>query len=341
MIDWAKERNHFRLVGFVLTILAFIAFAALFFILRPWFGAAVTPVEVSLGADVETTIYLGYAEDEPPVKLVPVDTDKAFSWTWVTELPARPDYHLRLMFSEDHTSVQLAELSLIQLVPERQSVPLPLDGLMLMDRKGCSIKQLNNEAFLIIGSEGAWIELAKPMDALVTFGFFEYLRYGITYWLYAIVGIGLILFGLKFPETIELRKGRRRRWEHALAWGLFGLGAVCHLILVIRSMPAFWPADSTSYTMKAVQLADAFSFDTGTQEYELNRLPGYPLFMAVAFELLGWQLESVMRLQALFFVAALGCLLWSVRNWTRGWMLGPAAFLYPSQLSRLLFLQFV
>lgn len=292
----------------------------------PWWFATNHPLMLTLGAHPEKPVELAFNEDGETVPVVPVGEAEDFHWYWGTELPARPEYRLSLVFPEGTRGEWvLSEFTFITLSPERTDRVLDLEPLAKVEEEGIRLRRVEN-GWGITASPGARLPL--PLDlpgpglkGWITSGAMVTLGYGLA------VGMALLLVGsaLQFPDRIRARRKRTPHIEAGFLVVCVFIGAIGHLFLVGKSMPDYWPADSTSYAMKAVSLAKEVSYDTGTHEYELNRMPGYPLFMAWVFTSFGWDLNIVAFTQGVLFCLSILLLGLSMVRFIHGYLLGPVA----------------
>jgi hypothetical protein len=292
----------------------------------PWWHASNHPVILTLGAPKAAEMNLAFKEDGESVPIAPLGEVEPYHWYWATELPARPHYELALQFPKGTGGEWvLSEIKLITLSPQRTEVSVDLMTLLDNQPDGIQIRRLEN-GWGIIAEAGTRLALPNPLPP-PSIGQWTASWFSATIGYILVVGIALLMLGtaLRFPDGIRACK----HYIHPLETGCLILcllaGAWVHLYLVGNSMPDYWPADSTSYAMKAVSLVTEFSYDTGTHEYELNRMPGFPVFMAVIFKLFGWDLKAVAMAQAALFSISIVCLSLSVRKLLHGWLIGPVA----------------
>lgn len=273
-------------------------------ILGPWLKAANHPVESVLIAPSDADLRLYFSENEF-VPLVPVEEGDS-PGRWATELPGRPHYDLRLGLGQSGATVQIYSIWIVGLSPEYSTQPINLSGLKEAAAAGVQVVAMEEGSWKISGEPGSWISLGSAEPVRPTGLFNGKFIFAATLWLYLGLWVALILFGLHFPwrPQFQLRAWDRKDWKIFLICGC--VGTVLHLGLVNNAVTSYWPADSTSYTHKALALLLDGTYETGGQEYELNRLPGYPLFMAFVFALAGWEMDAVPIFQGIFFCAAAG-----------------------------------
>src|SRR6185295_18812422 len=97
------------------------------------------------------------------------------------------------------------------------------------------------------------------------------------------------------------------------------MGLAFHLS-VTASLPALYnPFDPLVYFHKSVFLAELGTYTTNTPSWEMDRLPGYPLFLALCLKLFGYHLKAVTMSQGVLFGTALLALGVSLRRWVSGW----------------------
>lgn len=306
---------------------AFALYLILMVFVFPWWHAANHPVVLTLGAPHDAEMSLVFNDSGESVPIAPLGEVEPYHWYWATELPPRPGYDLALYFPEGTGGEwMLSEVKLSTLSPKRSDVTIELATLADDLPTGIQVRRLEN-GWGIIARSGTSLPLSNSLPPPSPGKW-------VGSWLSATVGyvlvsgIVLLMLGtaLRFPDGIRARKHYISPFETGfLVLGVLA-GTIVHLYLVNNSMPDYWPADSTSYAMKAVSLATESSYDTGTHEYELNRMPGFPVFMAVVFKLFGWNLKAVILAQAALFSVSILCLALSVRKLIHGWLIGPVAF---------------
>jgi hypothetical protein len=306
---------------------AFALYAILMAFVFPWWHASNHPVLLTLGAPETAEMSLAFNEDGESVPIAPLGEVEPYHWYWATELPARPDYQLALNFPEGTGGEWvLSEIKLITLSPERSEVSVNLNALREASPDGLRIRRLEN-GWGIIAQPGTSLSLPNPLpDPSIG----QWVGSGVvaTIGYILVSGMALLLLGtaLRFPDGIRARQHYIDPLETGFLVLCLLAGITVHLYLVGNSMPDYWPADSTSYAMKAVSLVTELSYDTGTHEYELNRMPGFPVFMAIVFKLFGWDLKAVTVAQAALFSISVLCLSLSIRKLIHGWLIGPVAF---------------
>lgn len=305
---------------------AFVLYAILMAFVFPWWHASNHPVLLTLGAPEDAEMSLTFNDQGESVSIAPLGEVEPFHWYWATELPARPDYQLALYFPEGTGGEWiLSEIKLVTLSPERSEVSVNLNTLRGTLPDGVQIRRLEN-GWGLIAQPGTSLALPDPLPS-PSVGKWVGSWFVATIGYILVSGMALLLLGtaLRFPDGIRARKHYIHPLETVFLVVCLLVGGAVHLYLVGNSMPDYWPADSTSYAMKAVSLVTEFSYDTGTHEYELNRMPGFPFFMAVVFKLFGWNLQAVIMAQAALFSASVLCLALSIRKLLHGWLTGPVA----------------
>lgn len=305
------------------TLAALVLYGLLLLVAFPWWFAVNHPVSLTLGAPAGARAELAFGDDGERVPIVPVGEVTPYHWYWGTELPARPRHTLSLHFPEGTGGEWvLAEVKLLTLSPERREHRLRLDFLDAAVTKGIRLRRLSN-GWGIVAQPGTTLTLPDtlpPPSPGQWAGAF--LIFTVTYVLISGMLLMMVALALRFPDGIRSRPHAIRPIGTAVLLAGVAMGAFAHLYLVAHSMPDYWPADSTSYAMKAVSLVTEFSYDTGTHEYELNRMPGYPAFMALVFFLFGWNLQAVTVVQGVLFSLAVLALALSLRRLVPGYLIG-------------------
>lgn len=305
---------------------ALVLYALLMTFVFPWWQAANHPVILTVGAPPGSRMELVFSSEEDSLPLVPVGKKNGYHWYWGTELPPRPSYQLALAFPEGTTGeVVLSEVKIINLSPKREETTLGLLELGALPPESFRMRP-HPDGWGITAEPGAIV----PLPDLPATPLGKWLRdwFMATAGFILIVGMGLLLVvsALRFPDGLRSHSRSIPVIETFALLGCVLIGSLLHLHLVGRSMPDYWPADSTSYAMKTVSLVTESSYDTGTHEYELNRMPGFPVFMAVVFALFGWSLNAVTLVQGVFFCLSVLILALSLRRLIHGYLIGAAAF---------------
>lgn len=299
------------------------AYAGLMAFAFPWWQVANHPVLFTLEAPAETLIELDFGAGEAPLQLVPLDEPSEGARQWGTELPPRRGYDLALYFpGGTPEEVTLSGMRILVLSPKRADLEPDLAGLEANGGTDLRVERTRS-GWSIEADPGARLELPVKFPQVSTL---HWLGDWITFTLgfSALAGILLLILvtAIRFPDEVR-GKERHIPFNETLVLLLcLVTGSLLHLYLVGFSMPDYWPADSTSYTMKAVSLVTEGSYDTGTHEYELNRMPGFPLFMALVFKVAGWDLNAVAFAQGLLFCLSVTLLTLSMRKLVYGYYLG-------------------
>lgn len=269
----------------------------------PYLRVSTTPVVLTMHAPKESDILIRWAEDEEPIRMIPAgDMVSGWAWYWTTELPPRKSYQIAIIFQEPQPKATWASFEVIELLPKKHAV-LKVEGIDTgaWQGTGISILEATGDRVHLSIDRGASIEipeeiLMNPSGTMLRTAWFNL---GVL----AVLGAALFGCGWRFPERSERLYG-----ESFTPWGwgwlviAFLLAAGVHWHLATTSMVDFWPADSTSYSAKAQELRFAGRFGTDSHEFELNRLPGYPLLMALAFRWIDHSLNAVVQVQTAIYL---------------------------------------
>ncbi len=304
---------------------ACILFLAVFLFARlaPWWQAGVTPVEVDLRAPAGATVFLHWQEGESPMRLVPVDDpdEHAIHALWMTELPPRPQYQLALEWTAEEGTVEWMGIRVYTLSPRKEAIAYTAAG------QFAGWDEFAQEA--VFTGVAPW-PVAFASEEVLSLGSVDrrpealistFARPFLNLSLLVLLGGGLIACGLFFPAQLSAFPFCWGRIRSLAVITVFVISAGLHWHLVKTSVPEFWPADSTSYADKGLALGYGATFDTGGHEYELNRLPGYPLLVAAAFRLIEPSLNAVITLQTMLCLAAFGFLFWRASRFLHPWLL--------------------
>lgn len=305
---------------------AFVLYGLLMAFAFPWWQASNHPVILTLGAAGETRIELGFDPREEALPVVPMGEIKPWHWQWGTELPPRPDYDLYLHFpGGTKGEVLLSGIKVLTLSPRRSETNLNLDFLTEHNDVNLRVRRLE-EGWGITADPGSRLAIPNEIGTVpVGHWLRDALKATVGYIFVAGISLLILATALRFPDRLEFTRRRIPAFENVCLLAGVLIGAAAHLHLVGQSMPDYWPADSTSYAMKSVSLATEGSYDTGTHEYELNRMPGFPVFMAAVFKLWGWNLGAVTLAQGLFFCMAVLLLALAMRRLIHGHLIGLVA----------------
>jgi len=129
---------------------------------------------------------------------------------------------------------------------------------------------------------------------------------------------------LRSPETLEpVRRPGQLRPVH---WSLAVIAAVHLLHLVV--MPAVYRSgDSNSFLTKAVAVAERGTLFLNWPEWELNKLPGYSILLALAIKLFGYHIQGFILLQHLMLCGALYSLGTALAREVPGWVAATAVLI--------------
>jgi hypothetical protein len=303
--------------------------------LAPWYDAGPVPVELRLKAPAKTSIKLHWDDQEQDgISFVHAPgANTPDSDLWLAELPPRPCYHLTVAFDSPLSDAVLQELVLVnvrqldrpvlhlsgdelhqQLVGQGIAVRSTSDGLVLNSAAGGALSLTST-----VGNSPrrAWITLARVWLMLAA----------------AVILVMLLALTLIRDARGAIVAPRYQRGERLAGHGLgplviaFGLGLIFHLANTASVPAQYNPCDPLAYFHKAVWLAEKGTYETQTPFWEIDRLPGYPLFLAACLKLFGYQLNLIALAQALLFGTSLLALALSLRRWISPWLSGAAVLI--------------
>jgi hypothetical protein len=318
--------DFFRWLCRVWLGLGILAYPVLLWLVLPWWQAANHPVHVEVSAPVGTPMALVLEDELEPLPLVPIGTTEGGTHRfWGTELPPRPDYVLSLSFPEGtDAEVVFHGITFIELSHARRDIRWSPETLSSENPARLRLRVLE-DGWGIRADAGAEVPLSGLPPALADrAGFSGWSSFTLTYIALSVLGLLIVVSCLRFPAHVLGRREATPYRETVVLFLLLAVGSAIHLHLVGESMPDYWPADSTSYAMKSVALVTEGTYDTGTHEYELNRMPGFPVFMALVFMVAGWNLNAVTLTQGILFCLAVTFLCLNLRHLVRGYWIGLA-----------------
>jgi hypothetical protein len=284
----------------------------------PWYHAAMTPVQLELEAPLDTQIELCWDKaGQACSPLVPyANPDEKNARLWLGELPPRPFYELSLIFRSPGEHVALRGLTLVN----TQHLESPVfqrrsdSPTMWFVPEDVNVQYLN-QVFDLSTESGGRLSLPGIIRPSQSHTWLTV----VFVWL-LLVGALLVFGALALPllrldsSATDLPpvkfSGNLRLW-----WVAFGLATTLHILLVVNSQVLYDPNDSNGYLVKAVSLAELGTYDTGGYQFELNRLPGYPLLLAALLKLSGYRLTIVTMLQGAMLSVAVLALALSLRRW--------------------------
>jgi hypothetical protein len=305
--------------------LSVIGYLLLLVFVFPWWQASNHPVHFDLTVDSGTPVELILEGEAIRLPLVPVGEVSEPHRLWGTELPPRRQYTLSLAFPEGtETEVILRGATFIELSPARRDIRWNPEELESGEPARLRVRSLD-DGWGIRADPGARLSLPALPDSLSAGpGFGGWLSFTLTFSALSGIGLLIVMTCLRFPAHVRGREEATPYRETVALFLLLAIGSAVHLHLVGESMPDYWPADSTSYAMKSVALVTEGTYDTGTHEYELNRMPGFPLFMALVFRVAGWNLNAVALSQGILFCLAVIFLCLNLRHLIHGYWIGLA-----------------
>jgi hypothetical protein len=283
-----------------------------------------------LDAPAETSITLHWDEQEPDgIAFTHPSTAEAHeSDVWLAELPPRPNYHLTIAFASPMKQAILKELVLVN-VRQLDRPVLQLSGDELRERcvpRGVEAIPMQ-DGLVLNGPAGGSLSLPASLIAVPRRAWKSFAR---VWLLLASALMMLVLVGLSLVRdaraamTLPEHGGAEKKRRHGMAalWMAFGLGLAFHLANTASVPAQYNPCDPLAYFHKAVWLAEKGVYETQTPFWELDRLPGYPLFLAACLKLFGYQLKLIALTQGFLFGTALLALALSLRRWVSPWLGG-------------------
>lgn len=285
-------------------------------LLAPWFDAAPTPIEVKLDAPAKAKIDACW--DAALRECVPLvaaaGTKKAHDW--IGELPPRPVYHLSLVFRSQVEDARLQRITLLNMRYANQAIyQRSADNTDVWFSLQDGTMQRRDDAFSLNIQPGGRLILAEPISNNVV----SFAQRTMLIWLmlagFVVCGVALVApwFGAcSFARPFLAASGHS-------GVGLLCLAAVVataiQLVFVAHAQVQYGTGDSTIYLLKAVKLLEHRTFDSDGYEFELNRLPGYPLILAFAIALVGYNLSHVVLVQSVLCGASILAFALAVRRW--------------------------
>lgn len=300
------------------------AFAAwLAWQVTPWYTAAPVQVRLGLEAPAASTIGLSWeGVDSGNVPFVPVlEPRTPTAKLWLAELPPRPAYRLAIQVASPLENAAFDELTIVNTLdfdrPIQQFKNGRLPEELLPDR--CEWSTSGDRVRLSCHSSGA-LSLVQPVGCRPDAGVERFIKLWVTVSAMLIfccvVTVGLIRAsrarvsaadGAPFGQT-----GHKSLAPIAVA-SLLGL--VVQLAVAADLPVAFDEFDPLGYFHKAVWLVEKGTYVTDTPYWEIDRLPGYPVFIACCLTLFGFSLKAIAIVQTVLFGAALFALGASLRHW--------------------------
>jgi hypothetical protein len=340
MTATAPPESDRRILPWPVLAVAILA-ALIAYAVAPWFDASPVPVQMVLDAPADTPLRISWEEDRSSaVPLIrqrddvpPSEVGSAAGALWLAELPPRPSYQLAILFDAPVAGVVLRELTLVNV----RTLDLPI----LRLNAGELAAQLQPESVrLTAGTGGIVLDSAASGSVSLPARIPCTNRPlgGVFVVLWCVVTATFLLAGLfgraclheaLAPRPIGASLDPARSAPSSLVpiWLAVGLGFVLHLG-VAASIPALYNAfDPLAYFHKAVWLVERGTYITNTPSWEMDRLPGYPLFLAACLTLFGYQLQLVVLTQGLLLTLALAALAVSLRHWVRPLFGGVAVLL--------------
>lgn len=298
-LHWLRSHG-WRPAGIV--AVAWVALVPLAWLVAPWYDAYPVPVQLRFDAPADARIEIECAAPRPHrAPLVPVSGAGEPSATlWLGELPPLPEYRLRLLLGESRDP---ANAELVLLNPRDLGRPLSTVAA--------------DDLVPVAGAAGRW----DVRDTVVSARYPRW-RTSLKAWMVLVAGItvaGLFVVAALRGRPAPANTARLAPSDWWPLWLAFALGLAAHLA-VTACLPAVISAyDPLVYFHKAVWLLEKGTYDTGVQVVagtdDLDRLPGYPLFLAACFAVFGYDLRAATLFQGTVFGAALLSLAVSLGRW--------------------------
>jgi hypothetical protein len=307
---WTGKRTPLLLLTTAAVAVALSAWIA------PWYWACNVPVQLRLKAPTSTRLELRWGDgpaDSTP--LVPTRDGDDPAELWLGDLPPLPNYRIAIVF---RTCVRGAAFDGVKVLNTQSLVPIfEREAETWQDWLTPADAALHNEdgQVLVDAPAGGRLLVKEVLTTCTRSRAHRILRLSGFLTLMLLLGGGLLIGLVARPPTplpVPTSGTRRtRRWLLAA----FVPATLLHL-MVVGVMPIIMgEGDTDSYLIKAVALAERGTYDTGAVEYELNRLPGYALFLAGIFKVAGYHLSLVPFVQGLMFCGSALALAFALRRW--------------------------
>jgi hypothetical protein len=300
------------------TLLGLACLAPVARLVAPWHDAAPTPVEIRMAAPGNSKIFIAWRIDrQERTALIPAAVDdKGQAEVWLGELPPRPDYDLSLCFDAP-VQGRLSEITLHNVRGK------PIFQLKKPSLNDCFVDNLDvtasDRALSIACGDSGRLSLKRPISVShrpVTTFLRTWAALAAAFLVAGIVIVGIVRRpALERPGTVA--PAARSLWP---IWAAFTVGGTFHVLCTACMPPLYNAFDPLIYFEKAVSILGRGTYRTDMWEVEIDRLPGYPVFLAACFKLFGRDLLSVTLAQAALFAVATLCLALSLRRWLSSWL---------------------
>jgi hypothetical protein len=321
-----RQRIYLRRFHIAYGIGALIVYALLIAFSFSWWHASNHPVKVNIGAGSAQQMELKFAENEAPLKLVPLGKVEGYHWNWGTELPPRAEYDLALVFPEGTIGeVILKEIEVTRLSPEKSKSLLEDDSLADSEDGRVRIKKTIHGA-QISADPGGVLPIEIEFPALTPYEWLKsFFQATVGYIIVAVILMLMIVSLLRFPDHIASYRKRSPVAELVLVAIFAAIGAWLHITLVTNSMPEFDPGNSEH------DIILAFEFDKGIEYVNhsghLTARPGYAFFLSQVLSEDRKNLADVTLTQAIVLCVSMLILALSCTRLVQGYYIGPIVLL--------------
>jgi hypothetical protein len=305
--------------------------------LAPWIHVARSPVEVRMRAPLDVRAEVSWEIGSPHyLPLVPIlDPDGKTASSWVAELPARPVYHIAIHFQTPLRNVLFRRITLID--TRHADVPIYdrkwADAPPWIAGKGIMATADNRELVLDSDTGGRLVDLDEiSLEPVV------------LWWPVLEIWLGLIsivalaallilpLFQRPDPQNMAPQWPKGSKW----IWIAFAVAMVIHISLILHALVVIAGGDTGIYLLQGLDLAQHGAYRAGGMEFELNRLPGYPLLICIMLLIGGgYHLTHIAIAQGVLFCVSVLLFAISMRRWLRPMVAAGAIFvaiLSPAQV---------
>jgi hypothetical protein len=278
-----------------------------------------TPVRVEVdGVDIETGSIAFGTRTSDRVPLVPLNEGaNTGPQVWVGLLPPERATKLQIEFRSPKLPM-LMRVALDTSVARGAPVTLGLPD------------------FDVDAQVGTTVFSARRTPALI-----EDYSWGITLGAWLTITLGAVFVGaFAWRMVRELRSRETPEPAHRpvqlrpVYWSLAVIAAV-HLLHLVLMPAAYLDGDSNSFLVRAVAIAERATLFLDNPEWELNKLPGYSVLLALAIKLFGYHIQGFILLQHLMLWGALYFLGTALAREVPGWVAATAVLvvgLSPLQL---------
>lgn len=311
--------RHCSRTSIVLVIAAALAATAGWaYYLAPWYDAGPVPVRLRLAGPFHGSVTLyGDATRSEPLPLVPCEgTEGGDSQWWLGELPPRLKYQLSIDFSAPTVPQELVLVDVRKL--ERP----------ILHVSGSEVWRQDISA----GAATARLSLSEPVsrpDVVIAERFL--IVWGLIIAILAVVSLivlAVVRFAAKVRSNPDEENVDSGSWQPLTPIWCVCLAGLAFHVAVTALLPALYnPFDPLAYFHKAVWLLERGTYTTDTPSWEIDRLPGYPLFLAFVLKIAGYHLKAITMTQGALFGASLLALCLSLRRWISPWFTATAAAL--------------